>query len=265
MSRVQRIGVAVIGIAVLLLAAGFLMQAPWATGLWPVEAGRLSNLFVASIFAAIGGPACWVALTGDARAVVPGAADLAVTNTGFAASGLYFWVTTDNPAMLPWAIGTAVMAAICFVLIWKLQPVPFRDTTPMPPPLRIAFMVFAIMLAIAAFRLITVWPNTFPWPLSPENSVFYGFIFLGAMVYFLYGLFWPVWGNAGGQMVGFLLYDLVLLPPFIGHFRSVKPEMFMSLAVYTTVVALSGLIAIWYLFISPATRFGSGRRSASAA
>jgi hypothetical protein len=265
MSRLQRICLAGIGIAVLALAAGFLMQAPWATGLWPVEAGRLSNIFVASIFAAIGGPACWIAVTGDSRAVVPGAADLAVTNTGFAASGFWFWQTTGNPAMLPWAIGTALMAAICIVLVWRLQPVPFRDATPMPRPLRIAFMAFAIMLAIAAFRLITVWPNTFPWPLSPENSVFYGFIFLGAMVYFLYGFFWPVWGNAGGQMVGFLLYDLVLLPPFIGHFSSVKPEMLLSLTIYTIVVTLSGLIAIWYLFIDPATRFGARRHPAAAA
>jgi hypothetical protein len=128
---------------------------------------------------------------------------------------------------------TFVLFLLCVALIRRWHPEPFRDTRPTPVVIRIAFAVFAVLLALVAVRLIAVRPNTFPWPLGPENSVIYGFIFLGAMAYFLYGLAWPVWGNACGQLVGFLAYDLLLIPPFLGHFAAVKPEMRTSLAVYT--------------------------------
>ena len=232
------------------------MQAGWATGLWPVAAGRLSNIFVASIFAAIGGPLVWIGATGDTRALLPGSADLAVNNFGFAAAGAWFYGQSGSGKMGIFALGTGLLALICLAMVVRLWHLPYADRRPTPKPLRAAFAVFALLLAFVAARLILQVPNTFPWPLGAENSVFYGCIFSGAMVYFLFGLIQPVWGNAGGQMVGFLLYDLVLIVPFIGHFGTVQPEMLLSLAVYTTVVSASGLIAIWYLFLDPATRFG---------
>ncbi len=104
--------------------------------------------------------------------------------------------------------------------------------------------------------------NTFPWPLGPENSVLYGIIFLGAMAYFIYGLIYPVWGNACGQLIGFIAYDVVLIVPFVQHFTNVGIEMQTRLVIYTTVVALSGLFALYFVFLHPATRFGSSARAA---
>jgi len=48
------------------LVSGFLVQAPWATGLWPWPAKPLSYIFIASILAAIAVPVLWIALTGEA-------------------------------------------------------------------------------------------------------------------------------------------------------------------------------------------------------
>ena len=255
MGRNVRIGLVAVGAVVLLLALGFFIQVRWATALWPVPAGPLSHIFVASILAAIGAPAIWIALADEGRALAAGAADLAVTNAGVALTGAWFFFTTGNVGMLLLGIATALLCVLCVGIFRGWHGVPFRDARPTPTAVRIAFAVFALLLAITAAALIAVRPNTFPWPLGPENSVIYGFIFLGAMAYFLYGLAWPVWGNACDQLVGFLAYDIVLIVPFLRQFAAVKPEMRTSLTVYTAVVALSGLLALYFLLLHPATRF----------
>ena len=51
-------------------------------------------------------------------------------------------------------------------------------------------------------------------------------IFLGSAIYFAYGLQRPVWGNAKGQLLGFLAYDLVLIVPFVRlSFASSLPQL----------------------------------------
>lgn len=265
MRRGFRMALAAGGGLAMLFALGFLLQAPWATGFWPAQSGRLSNIFVASILAAIGAPVLWIAATGEGRAIAGGAANLLVTNLGCAGVGLWSWSATGNSRMLAFALACAAGALVFLWLFRRWHRAPFRDTRPMPRPVRLAFAVFAALLVFVALRLILVLPNTFPWPLGAENSLIYGFIFLGASVYFLYGLRFPVWGNAAGQMAGFLAYDLVLIVPFLRHFATVQPTMLPSLTIYTAVVSLSGLLAIWYLLLDPATRLGSSAATAPVA
>lgn len=85
------------------------------------------------------------------------------------------------------------------------------------------------------------------WRLDEQTSVIYGLIFLGSAVYFAYGLQRPVWGNAKGQLLGFLAYDLVLIIPFV-RLLFVSPSL--SLIVYLAVILASAALAIWYLAIS---------------
>lgn len=256
MSGRFRIGLAAVGGLVLVVAFGFLTQSKWATMLWPVAAGPLSNIFVASILAAIGVPALWIAWANERRALAAGAIDLAVTNAGTSAAGVWFYMTTGNRAILVVAACTAGLFVLCIALFRYGHVVPFRDTRPMPRTVRVAFAIFAALLAVTATALLAVRPNTFPWPLSAENSVIYAFIFYGAMAYFLYGVAYPVCGNASGQFLGFLAYDLVLVPPFLRHFATVKPEMQASLTVYTAVLVASGVLAAWFLLLDRSTRLG---------
>ncbi len=117
-----------------------------------------------------------------------------------------------------------------------------------------SFFAFSTVLIVAGILLLLKLPNIFPWTISPEQSVLYGWIFLGAATYFLYTQFKPVWGNATGQLVGFLIYDLILIVPLVLHFSNVAPEMFISLVIYVTILTYSGLLAIYFLFINASTR-----------
>jgi hypothetical protein len=123
----------------------------------------------------------------------------------------------------------------------------------MPTPVRASFALFALILTAAGMALV-FHADIFPWALGAETSVIFGFIYLGAAAYFVYGVLDPRWPNAQGQLVGFLAYDLVLIGPFVDRFDEVSGGELTSLIVYTAFVAYSGALAIYYLFVSPSTR-----------
>jgi hypothetical protein len=245
------------GVVAAVLGVGFFLQAHWATGIWPVPAGPLSNIFVSSILAAIAAPILWIALSGETRAMAGGAVNLAIANGAIAFAAYMFYRGNGAPPLLPFAVFAALVAVLCVGLLLYSRRLAFKDERRTPALVRFSFVGFAIALLLTGGALVLVRPNIFPWPLSPVNSVFYGGIFLGAMCYFLYGAIYPYWGNAKGQLLGFLAYDLVLIVPFAHHFAVVKPQMLLSLTIYTAVVSYSGLLAIFFLFLYPPTRLGT--------
>jgi hypothetical protein len=99
-------------------------------------------------------------------------------------------------------------------------------------------------------------PHVFPWPLKAIPSALYGWIFLGAAVYFAHGFLWPSWRNAYGQLWGFLAYDIVLLGPYTKHLATVLPEHRPSLLIYLAVITYSTALALYYLVLDGRTRFG---------
>jgi hypothetical protein len=111
-----------------------------------------------------------------------------------------------------------------------------------------------VALVLLGGALVLKTDNIMPWTLTDDASVLYGWFFIGAAVYFAYGLIRPVWGNAGGQLSGFLAYDVVLIIPFLQHFANVKPNLVLNLVIYIAVLAFSGALAVYYLFINPVTR-----------
>ncbi|MFN2125545.1 MAG: hypothetical protein ACK2UP_18775 [Candidatus Promineifilaceae bacterium] len=101
------------------------------------------------------------------------------------------------------------------------------------------------------------------WMITPELSVVIGWMFVGAALYFVYGLLRPSWLNSAGQLIGFLFYDLVLIVPFLTRLSTVSEANRLGLYVYTAVLILSGLLAIYFLFINGPTRTATWRRSGS--
>ena len=126
----------------------------------------------------------------------------------------------------------------------------------MPQPVRLSFGAFAAILTGAGVALL-LRASIFPWQLGPETSVMFGLIFLGAATYFIYGALDPHWGNAVGQLAGFLAYDLVLLAPFFEHFNTAHSGSLVSLIIYVAFLVYSGTLASYYLFASKATQIAA--------
>ena len=237
-----------------LFTVGLFFQMPWATAVWPWPDSRLSYVFLASIMAAIAAPNLWIGLSREYRAIVGGAINLAIMYGGMAVA-FVAWAQRDGaPLLFAYAAGSAVLALLIVGLGLVARRFPWHDPRPMPTLVRVSFGVFAVALVVVCSQLLLGAPTIFPWPLRPESSVIFGCIFLGTTAYFAYGVAQPRWANACGPLLGFLVYDLILIGPFLAHFATVRPEHQLSLMIYVAVVLYSGGLAVYYLFVHRATR-----------
>ena len=155
-----------------------------------------------------------------------------------------------NPASL--IVGGSAIANLAIYFVTRKLPA--VDLLPLPKLVRASFGVFIVALILVGGALVLKSPNILPWDLSPEGSVVYGWIFLGAAVYFAYAVAKPLWENAAGPLLGFLAYDLVLILPFLQRFSDVPDHQRLSLIIYTAIVSYSGLLATYYLFVDRQTR-----------
>jgi hypothetical protein len=242
------------GLVCLVFAFGFILRLPFATSIWPWEDGRYSYLFIGSILAAVSAAALWIGWTGEFGALPAGALNVFVI--GITTSLYFFQLASQGRTNMPLFGVFAALAAVTSLgaFFWSLN-LPVKEFRPMPGPVRISFWIFIASLVLSGGALILQAP-IFPWALSRDTSVVFGCIFLGDAFYFLYGLFRPNWHNALGQLLSFLAYDLVLIVPFVGLLGTVEPGRSINLLVYIAVLIYSGGLAVYYLFISPATRFG---------
>ena len=246
-SYIFRAALILVGLLALAGAIGFLLNWPPVARLWPFLGYGLVPVFLASIMAAIAGPVIWIGVSGELAALRGGAANLLVTGGGIAAYALL--QSWGDPAGRVQVFASVMLgtAMVAFLLLVASQRIEWRDSRPTPPMVRIAFGIFGLGLVAVSTGLVLR-------RLDSDTSVVYGIIFLGSAVYFAYGLYRPVWGNAKGQLVGFLAYDLVLIVPF-ARLWPVAPSL--SLAVYLAVIVVSALLAIGFLLVSPTYRLWS--------
>jgi hypothetical protein len=246
-----RAGLILYALVLLGFAAGFFFREWWATDLWPFKyTAGMSFAFVASILAAASASIGYCALARDYRAMVGVGIDALVLTAPLAVMAF----TSGRPAMRTFgALAALTASAGLFAAVW-FHRYAWRDAQPTPLPVRVAFVVFVLALWATGGALVAGNLNVLPWHVTPDVARVYGFIFLGASSYFLYGLIIPRWSNAAGQLLGFLAYDLVLIVPFAIYFRHVPPERLLNHLVYTAVVVASGVLAVLYCFIHPRTR-----------
>lgn len=238
------------------LALGFGLRLPWATALWPLPDGPLSFAFMASILAGAALPLLWIGASGALSALRGYALGFSVVNGGLAATALGVYSSTGQTSLLRFGLLAAALSALCVaLLVWS--PGDAGDRRPMPPALAIPFALEVGVLALVGFGLVLKIPNVLPWPLRPESSMMYGWVFLGLALYFGYTLVRRTWQHTCGQLLGFLAYDLVLVGPLLGHIFAVKPEHRLGLAVAIAIILSSGALAVYYLFINRNTRLWS--------
>lgn len=236
--------------AQLIFAAGFYWQLPLAVNVWPLpNTTPLTFVFIASIFAAAAASTFWAVASGNAGALAGIGLDYAAILLPMSIYLLWLGIV---------GVGLVVALGALFGLwlVWWSYRIPIKPEPLLPTAVRLSFVVFIIALLFVSVRLLLKMPNVVPWRVTPEISVVIGWIFFGAAVYFLYTLLKPSWRNAAGQLAGFLMYDLVLIVPFLRQLPTVAPEHRLGLIIYIFVVTYSGLLAIYYLFVNKATRVG---------
>lgn len=241
------------GIAILILAAGYFWQWPWAIATWPWADGRLSYTFIAAIQAAIAAALIWIGVTREWGAMAGGALNLVVMMAGLAVL-FALRASQGRPELWPYAVFSMLSVPVNAGIFWWSHRLPLRDNRPAPRPVRLSFVLFTAVLLLVGGALLLRLAYIFPWPLNPDSAAVFAWIFIGDAFYFLYAVWRPKWQYASAALWSFLAYDLVLIGRFLLHFGSVTPELRLSLFVYTAVLIFSGTLAVYYLFINRETR-----------
>ena len=176
--------------------------------------------------------------------------------------GLLWWIN-DLPASLSakWESASLAGVLLCSAaaivslgIFLRFRRYPIEDRRPMPMPVRISFGVFVAVLLLVGSAILLQIPNVFAWTLNPMSSALMGCFFLGSSCYFLYGLIFPRWHAACGQLWSFLAYDIVLIVPLLFHFATVSSAQLPSLIINTVILVYSGALAVYYLLIKKETR-----------
>ncbi len=248
-----------------LIGVGFALQIGFITQIWPMpNTGPLSLTLIGSFFVAAAASTLWSLFAGETGSLAGVFLDYVVI---FVPLAIYMLLISDgNWGIVSFAIAVAI-AAVCGAMgLWQTLLYPIKDPRPQPMLVRISFVIFVVTLIFFGGEMVLQVPNILPWQVSPEGSTIYGLMFLGAAAYFIYALARPSWMNSGGQLAGFLAYDLVLILPFIGHFQKVEDQLLPNLILYVVAVVYSGLLGIYYLFVNRQTRIpltGDGGMAAS--
>lgn len=256
MNRYIRFMLIIFCLVQLVLGGAFFFKMRWATQLWPLSyTNETSYIFIASIFAAAGAATLWCLLSREYGALMGISLDYVALLSPTLIFCLQLYSRSNSPKMLNFIFSLIAAIAVGVFGIWWGRNIPIRDPRPMPPPVRLSFIIFSIMLVILGSALILKTRNILPWDITVESSVIYGWYFIGAACYFMYGVLRPSWGNTVGQLLGFLAYDLVLIFPFLALIPTIEDDLRLNLFIYIGVLTFSGGLAIFYLFINPATRF----------
>ena len=239
----------------------FFIRVPIVVGLWPMPGtGEMTFILLASFFGASAASTTWAVRWGEPGSLVGIALDYVVIF-----GPLTVLAVVLDPARGggsgAFIVATLAGALVGVVMLWWSWRYPLLDPHPTPRLVRGAFWVFLVALLFAGGTLIARVPNIMPWALTPELSVVTGMMFLGSASYFAYGLVRPRWSNAGGQLAGFLAYDLVLIVPLVTRAGTVYSGWGINLWAYTVVIVGSGLLAGWYLLLEPHTRMFRARPS----
>lgn len=249
-----RCGFMLLGLLLLVLAAGFVLNQPWALSLWPWAERELTYVFLGSIVAAMAAGLGRVGFAAEWGGLAAGALNLFVTAIGAAYFLFQIPAQRNQPDVRhhAWAaLSIALIGALLFV--WA-QRRPADDPAPTPRPVLISYGVFVVLFVFAGMALIMRESGILPWRLRAGfSSVLLGWIFVGDAFYFLYALIFPHWRNARAQLWSLLAFVVLMLPFYVVYVVevfSVPRARRLTLAVSLVVMIYSAALAARYLWPS---------------
>jgi hypothetical protein len=255
-SNLARAAIGLSGVAA--VAVALLLYASWPpiVELLPfAPSTTLTNQFLGSVALAYAAAALWIAWSRELAAFAGAGLTVIAVSAGVAIGRVTASSLGARDVVI--TLGALIAIAVSSVLVWWTAHLPFRDRRPMARYVRVVLVVFTLILVAAGLPIALAVPNVLPWRLGSSGQALVGWIFLADALYFAYGAVRPRWGNAVGQLLAFLAYDLALILPMLLHVGTVDPAQSLSLVAYVAVLILSGAIAAYAFTIDPRTRLGS--------
>jgi len=229
----------------LVFGAALWLRQPWAIALWPWADGKLSYLWISSILLSHGATLLWYAISLELNAACGAALGLAVMYIGIAGYMGRLYAQRNQRLLLAWVATTGVLALGALLLLYVGSHMALRETRSIPRFMRFSFLLFVIALGAASFLLLSRAPVAFPWKLNPDSSFIFGWPFVATGIFFADAWLRPSVGNARSQLLGFFVYDVVLIPPYLQLWPKTKDGYRAALLVYLIILFWSAVLAVW--------------------
>lgn len=255
MDRILRPLLIVLGLIEIIFAVGYVFQIPFALTLWPFPSmSPLSYMLLGSAFATAATITLWPVVMREPAAIPAAGVIYVGLPLPLAIYSLTSAARTGSQPLLIFGVIMAFGALVGVGLLIMGWNNAARDARPMPMLVRASFVGFILALIIAGGRLLLQHPNILPWPVTAELSTIFGWVFITAALYFTYGVARGGWVNGAPHLMAFLVYDIVLLPPFLMRLPTLAPEFRVSMYLYLFALIYSAGLAIYTLFIDAKTR-----------
>ena len=253
--RSLRLGLLAAALLSVILATSYALQLPWALQTWPWPEKRLSNIFIASVFGAMAGAMLWVGASGRLAGAAGGFLHVATMSAGLATVMWPMALAQPGSTLMGYALGSTAAALACLAAFGFVRRLPVADTRRIPRSLRVWSLIYIAILLPAGGALVAQVPGVMPWPLKPEMSMVCGWVFLSAAWSFAYPLLRPQVEHVRVGLIGFLVYDAVLIGPFMGLLDTVRPDLLRSLQLYLLALVVTAGVSLYYLFVCRATQW----------
>lgn len=231
-----RLVVFLVGLLFLLLGVIFMWGISQFSNFW-----LNAYLFGATLMAyAI--PLLWIGVTRSYKALAGGGLALFVT---FGAIGLYL-LRLHVEGLIH--IGEISLALALLGLWFLIVGIKIAHTKKDRLPVSTQWLM-ALVLTIALIQglfLIVPLPTHFPWMLSNELSVIYGWVLIGASLFFGWTLFEPIWENGYPLLYAILVYDALLIGPFLSLLNPSSKGAIAPLYLWMAVTIVMGS-GVWAL------------------
>lgn len=230
--------VVIIGMFFLLLG----MLLVWGTPKFP--AFWLNSYLVGTTFIAYAIPTLWIGATQSYKALVGGGLSALVT---FGGAGLYLLKLSLQTTGLfragEFCLYVAILALWFFFLGLRVHK---RKTDRLPLTTQWLLGIILTVSLLEGLYLVVPLPGHFPWLLTPELSVLYGWILIGGSLFFGWSLVMPIWENGYPLLYGLLVYDAFLIGPYLNLLKQPTEIAVIPLYLWFAIILIGGS-GIWVL------------------
>ena len=221
------------GLFFLMLGMLFMWGTPTIPTFW------LNLYLIGATLTAYSIPTLWIGITRTYRALVGGALSLLVS---FGGMGIYL-LRLGIIQVGQFCLYIAILSLWFFFLGYRK---PKRKAEHLPTTTQ-WLLAFALTISLLeGLYLVVPLPGHFPWLLTPEISVLYGWVLIGGAFFFGWSLVQPIWENGYPVLYALIAYDLLLIGPLLSLLKAPSEVAVIPLFLWFAIVAVAGS-GIWTL------------------
>ncbi|MEZ5314627.1 MAG: hypothetical protein R3E91_00195 [Chlamydiales bacterium] len=227
------------GLFFLLLGVLLMSGMSNAPGIW------LNNYLIGATISAYAISILWVAVTETYKAFIGGGISIMIALGGGGLSLLHLSTETRGMMYLgELCLYTAILFIWFFFLGLKFSK---KSTHSLPSTTRWLFGLMFTVVLIEGLYLIVPIPGRFPWLLSQEFSIFYGWILMGSSLFFGWSFIQSSWDNGYPLLYSLIVYNMLLIGPLLSLLKSSFQVTVIPFYLWFSIIVIIGS-GIWAIF-----------------